>query len=129
MLIAKHSESREYKEHLYYQVIPQSTDDHYLMYKSVRGAFLCLSHTHTDIHIHEHIHPQTYTNVTVSQHINIYVYFWRRKWQPTPIFLPGKSHGLRSLEGCSSWGRKESDTTERLSTSTCVFLNRKESKI
>ena len=37
---------------------------------------------------------------------------WRRKWQPTPVFLPGKSHGQRSLVGCSPWGRKESDTTE-----------------
>ena len=32
---------------------------------------------------------------------------WRRKWQPTPVFLPGKSHGWRSLVGCSPWGRKE----------------------
>ena len=40
---------------------------------------------------------------------------WRRKWQPTPVLLPGKSHGLRSLAGYSPWGRKESDTTERLS--------------
>ena len=38
---------------------------------------------------------------------------WRRKWQPTPL-LPGKSHGRRSLVGCSSWGREESATTERL---------------
>ena len=38
----------------------------------------------------------------------------RRKWQPTPIFLPGKSRGQRSLEGYSSWGRMESDTTEKL---------------
>ena len=37
---------------------------------------------------------------------------WRRKWQPTPVFLPGKSHGWRSLVGYSPWGRKESDTTE-----------------
>ena len=37
---------------------------------------------------------------------------WRRKWQPTPVFLPGKSHGLRSLAGYSPWGRKESAMTE-----------------
>ena len=37
---------------------------------------------------------------------------WRRKWQPTPVFLPGKSHGQRSLAGYSSWGHKESDMTE-----------------
>ena len=39
---------------------------------------------------------------------------WRRQWQPTPVLLPGKSHGRRSLVGCSPWGREESDTTERL---------------
>ena len=37
---------------------------------------------------------------------------WRRKWHPTPVFLPGKSHGRRSLVGYSPWGHKESDTTE-----------------
>ena len=38
----------------------------------------------------------------------------RRQWHPTPVPLPGKSHGWRSLVGCSPWGREESDTTERL---------------
>ena len=36
------------------------------------------------------------------------------KWQPTPVLLPGESHGGRSLVGYSPWGLKESDTTERL---------------
>ena len=35
-----------------------------------------------------------------------------RKWQPTPVFLPGEYHGQRSLVGCSPWGRTELDTTE-----------------
>ena len=39
---------------------------------------------------------------------------WRREWQPTPVLLPGKSHGWRSLVGYSPWGCKESDMTERL---------------
>ena len=39
---------------------------------------------------------------------------WRRKWQPTPVPLPGKSHRQRSLVGYSLWGHKESDTTEQL---------------
>ena len=39
---------------------------------------------------------------------------WRRQWEPTPVLLPGKSHGQRSLVGYSPWGRKESDTTEWL---------------
>ena len=37
---------------------------------------------------------------------------WRRKWRPTPVFLPGESHGRISLVGCSPWGRTELDTTE-----------------
>ena len=39
---------------------------------------------------------------------------WRRQWHPTPVLLPGKSHGLKSLVGCSPWGREESDMTEKL---------------
>ena len=39
---------------------------------------------------------------------------WRRPWHPTAVLLPGKSHGRRSLVGCSPWGLEESDTTERL---------------
>ena len=41
-------------------------------------------------------------------------YTRRRQWHPTPVLLPGKSHGWRSLVGCSPWGRWESDRTERL---------------
>ena len=37
---------------------------------------------------------------------------WRRKWQPTPVFLPGESQGQRSLVGCRLWGSTESDTVE-----------------
>ena len=38
----------------------------------------------------------------------------KRQWHPTPVLLPGKPHGQRSLVGCSPWGRSESGTTERL---------------
>ena len=38
----------------------------------------------------------------------------RKQWHPTPVLLPGKSHGRRSLVGCSPWGRYEWDTTEQL---------------
>ena len=48
-------------------------------------------------------------------HLNIFhSSFWRKEWQPTPVLFPGKSHGRRSLVGCSAWGREESDTTEQL---------------
>ena len=49
------------------------------------------------------------SGLTISQD-----YFRRRQWHPTPVLLPGKSHGWRRLVGCSPWGCKESDTTERL---------------
>ena len=42
------------------------------------------------------------------------VFIRRRQWHPTPVLLPGKSHGWRSLVGCSPWDREESDMTERL---------------
>ena len=48
---------------------------------------------------------------------------WRRKWQPTPVFLPGKSQGQRTLVGCSSWGRKESDTTSYFTFTFYRHLN------
>ena len=47
---------------------------------------------------------------------------WRRKWPPTPVLLPGESHGQRSLEGYRPWGRQESDTTEWLTLSlSCTY--------
>ena len=47
---------------------------------------------------------------------------WRRKWQPTPVILPGISYGRRSLAGYSPWGRTESDMTERLSTQSVMIV-------
>ena len=41
---------------------------------------------------------------------------WSRKWQPTPVLLPGKVYGQRSVAGYSPWGRKEPDATEQMST-------------
>ena len=46
--------------------------------------------------------------------VSVFFTTWRRKWQPTPIFLPGEFHGQRSLVGCSPWGGKELDMTEQL---------------
>ena len=51
----------------------------------------------------------------------IIIYFKRRLWHPIPVLLPGKSHGRRSLVGCSSWGREELETTEQLHFSlSCI---------
>ena len=48
---------------------------------------------------------------------------WRREWLPSPVFLPGESHGQRSLAGYSPWGHKESDTTEQLTLSLSYFVH------
>ena len=58
------------------------------------------------ISLHCRIHEGKPFNITIIQ---VYA-----KWHPTPVLLPGKSHGQRSLVGCSLWGCEESDTTERL---------------
>ena len=47
---------------------------------------------------------------------------WRRKWQPTPVFLPGESQGQRSLVGCRLWGRTESTRLKRLSCSSSTYM-------
>ena len=60
---------------------------------------------------------------TDSQFYRLYSIYggdWRRKWQPSPVFLPGESHGQRRLVGYSLRGRKDLDTTEQL---TLFFLN------
>ena len=51
------------------------------------------------------------------------MFYWRRKWQPTPRFFPGELHGQRSLASYSPWGCKELDTTEQLTLthSECVI--------
>ena len=48
---------------------------------------------------------------------------WRREWLPTPVFLPGESHGQRSLVGYSPWAHKESDTTEQFSLNSFIALS------
>ena len=53
---------------------------------------------------------------------------WRREWQPTPVSLPGESHGQRSLASYSPWGRKNSNMTERLKLSLSFLLNRAKRK-
>ena len=66
------------------------------------GLFLYKLNTHVlyDLVIFLDIYPKVMTAC------------WRRQWHPTPVLLPGKSHGWRSLVGCSPWDHEESDTTE-----------------
>ena len=76
-------------------------------------------------------YPKLKKNVAVwtltVEHLTAIGNIWRRKWQPTPVFLPGKFHVQRSLAGYSPWGRKESGTTEQL-THTQVILSNGEKK-
>ena len=53
------------------------------------------------------------TTERLQFHFSLFTFMhWRRKWQPTPVFLPGESQGWGNLVGCHLWGRTESDTTE-----------------
>ena len=54
--------------------------------------------------------------------ISVWKILQRRKWQHAVVFLPGEFHGQRSLSGYSPWGRKESDTTERITLSLSVYI-------
>ena len=67
----------------------------------------------TDLHL-QHIHICTgTTKISIYTSLSLFTFMhWRRKRQPTPVFLPGESWGQRSLVGCHLWGRTESDTTE-----------------
>ena len=87
-------------------------------------------YTHTHTHTCAHTHTRGFPGGSAGKEparqcrrlrrlrFNIWIgkISWRRKWQPAPVFLPGKFHGQRSLAGYSPWGCKESDTTERLGT-------------
>ena len=84
-------------------------------------------HTDTQTHTHTHIFLETDMRLYLVSRLKrmparwetgfdpwVGKIPWRRQGQPTPVFLPGESHGWRSLVGCSPWGHKESDTTEQL---------------
>ena len=67
----------------------------------------CVSHDHKFVHINYIIHIRCIKFLPCTL-----IEFWRREWQPTPVFLPGELPGQRSFTGYSPWGCKESDMTE-----------------
>ena len=116
----------------------QLTHPHTIKIPSDKPQSLTHTHTHhtcacTSVHTHTHFYGRRDMSLSLTQIIRdltcdppefistAFVFnpwvgkiSWRRKWQPTPVFLPGKSHGQRNLVGYSPWGCKELDTTERL---------------
>ena len=81
--------------------------------------------------------PQGSTESDTTEAIQHVCICWRRKWQPTPVFLPGESHGQKSLVGCHPWGHTDSGMTEatqqqqhnlgvylKLDLFLIIFLNR-----
>ena len=61
-----------------------------------------------------------YIYIYIYIYTHIHTYPWRREWLPTPVFLPGESHGQRSLAGSSPWSGKELDMTEQVSLHICT---------
>ena len=76
-------------------------------YRVLEGP--CLQGAHSNTHIYTQSHTVVTSYMALDGGCSKY---WRRKWQPTPVFLPGESQGWGSLVGCRLWGRTESDTTE-----------------
>ena len=58
--------------------------------------------------------PETNTICQLVYQFSWLLEYWKRQWHPTPVLLPGKSYGRRSMAGCSPWGRWGSDMTEQL---------------
>ena len=85
-----------------------STTGYYFLFGSISSFFL-------ELFLHSSpVACWAPTNLGRSPFSVISFCLWRRKWQPTPTFLPRKSHGQRSLVGYSPWSHKESDTPEQL---------------
>ena len=68
----------------------------------------------TVIYVYIYIILYLYIYIYIYTYIHRYIYIWRRPWHPIPVLLPGKSHGRRSLVGCSPCGCEELDMTEQL---------------
>ena len=88
-----------------------------------RGGLECI-----DFHNHASLYSDVQGTNLPGKDIDFYLCpcnYWRRKWQPTPVLLPGASHGQRSLGDYNPWGGKELDTTETLNhpvMTVSVFL-------
>ena len=91
---------------------PCSTHAHMLGHSQILRTFLSLTHYNQVSMLLHSLHYVNFYGFTIFKFYSEATR--RRQWHPTPVLLPGKSYGRRSLVGCSPWGHEESDTTERL---------------
>ena len=82
------------------------------MYFYLRKLFKSIQNTNLSVAILAEV--DLCTCICVCMCVYTHTYPWRRERQLTPVFLPGEFHGQRNLASCSPWGRKDSNTTERL---------------
>ena len=75
----------------------------------------------TTVQKHQFFGTQLSSKASVLRHS---AFSWRRQWHPTPVLLPGKFHGRRSLVGCSPWSREESDTKRLSSSSSSIQFSK-----
>ena len=90
-----------FRSHIKYHLLRETSPSH--------PKLVPLSHRHTCVCTRSHRHTHMLALFSIKNlrpFIMACVFVWRRKWQLTPVFLPGKSHGQRSLAGYSPWGRK-----------------------
>ena len=106
-------ESKEMGEELPQKSVEKKTEMIWL-YRAQRGGFMIISSSMRDLctESFEPVFKQRSHDEMDSARSDFTFMHWRRKWQPTPVFLPGESQGWGSLVGCRLWGRTESDTTE-----------------
>ena len=86
--------------------------------------FNCMDRSHLFIHLFVCNHLSCFHHFALVNNATVNISTWRRAWQPTPVFLPGESHGQRSLVHYSPQGHKESVTTKRCSMHTRALVHK-----
>ena len=94
-----------------FKIQPWAAIQTFTNYLVIWAVIFCLTFLWTSIVLKLFQHGLS--RLYIYMYVYIYIY-QRRQWHPTPVLLPGQSHGWMSLVGCSPWGRWESDMTERL---------------
>ena len=120
---------RNYQQYLGFTQKPWN-QKFWVLVLSINSYFFQSIPTFSIMHIEASLVTQTVKNLSAMQETQKFSHWvrkilWRRKWLPTPIFLPGEFHGQRNLVGYSPWGHKELDMTEWLTFFMCVHKSTK----